>query len=297
MMASPTRAAPAPRHHERLLHGRSGHRESRPLPRRHVDLRRRRPGLRPMNQVLPAASDDCTNALDEDCTGNHCTEAVWSKVHGATAGVTWSPTPWGNTYITGFFSGSFPIKNPPLTSSGGFERLRRQARPRRRHRGFQFGDVSNQFGRGIALDFMGNVIVTGYFPTASPSAPSPSGAEQRHRPGLPGQAGQRRQHPLAQAVRRFPPNGSVANQQGYAVTVDPSGRSIFAGQLNNKLDLGNGNPILVKGNTDAFIAKIDKTGTNILYGKGYGAAGSTPTATRVAVVGAAPPSSAASPAR
>mgnify|MGYP002138430441 CR=1 FL=1 len=51
----------------------------------------------------------------------------------------------------------------------------------------------------------------------------------------------------------------------------------------NKLDLGNGNPILVKGNTDAFVAKVDKTGANILYAKTYGAAGSTLSATRVAV--------------
>ncbi len=238
-----------------------------------------------MNQVLPAASDDCTNAVDEDCSGNYCTEAVWSKVYGATAGVTDLVTDaMGNTYITGFFSGSFPIKNPPLTSSGGFDGFVAKLDPTGATVwALQFGDVSNQFGRGIALDSMGNVIVTGYFRNGITFGAITLG-------GLSNDSDQVFLAKLDNDgntlwLKQFgdPANGSIANQQGYAVAVDPSDNIIFAGQFNHQLDLGNGAPIAVKGNTDAFIAKIDKTGTNILYGKGYGAAGSTLTATRIAV--------------
>jgi hypothetical protein len=238
-----------------------------------------------MNQQLPAGSDDCTNAVDEDCTGNYCTEAVWTKSYPGTSFVSdMVADAAGNTYVTGFFSGSLPIKNPPLTASGGIDGFAAKLDPTGATVwAIQFGDVNNQFGRGIALDSMGNVILTGYFRNgvtfgATTLGGATNDSDQIFVAKLDNNGNTLWAHQYGDA-----PNASIANQQGSAVAVDPSDNIIFVGQFANKLDLGNGSPTLVKGNTDAFIAKVDKTGANILYAKTYGAAGSTLSASRVAV--------------
>jgi hypothetical protein len=233
--------------------------------------------------VVPAASDDCSNAVDEDCTGTYCTQFVWNKSAASTAAITDLVTDAaGNTYVTGFFSGSLPLKVPALTSSGSFDGFAAKIDPAGNVVwNIQFGDVLNQFGRGIALDSMGNVILVGYFTRSVTFGTTTLG-------GLTNDTDQIFVAKLDNAgnaiwVKQYgdPVGGSIANQEGYAVAVDPLDNIVFVGQFKNQVDLGMG-LVAAKGNTDAFVARLDKAGTTT-YAKTFGGAGSTVSSTRVAV--------------
>lgn len=236
-------------------------------------------------EVLPQALDNCANAIDEDCSGTYCTQFVWTKSYAGTAAVTDLVTDAaGNTYVTGFFSGSLPLKVPALISSGAFDGFVAKIDPAGNVAwNIAFGDVLNQFGRGIALDSMGNVILVGYFTRSVTFGATTLG-------GLSNDTEQIFVAKLDNAgnamwVKQYgdPVNGSIANQEGLGVAVDPSDNILFVGQFKNQVDLGQG-IIPAKGNTDAYLAKLDKNGTT-LYTKILGNVGAAVSISRIGVDG------------
>jgi hypothetical protein len=236
-----------------------------------------------MGEVLPAASDDCSNQVDEDCSGTYCTEQIWAKSYAGGILSDMVTDAAGNTYVTGFFHLSFGLPNPPINSVGSQD-------------GYvakldatgaliwivQFGDVNDQLGMGIALDSANNVLLTGHFRNSVTFGATILGGPSNdtyqvfvaklNNDGTPLWA------------RQFgDPAGSLADQLSNTVAVDASDNVIFGGQFTTQIDLGTGVTIAAKGTTDAFIAKLDKTGTNTLYAKTYGAAGATTILKKVAV--------------
>ena len=235
-----------------------------------------------MGEALPAASDDCANQVDEDCSGTYCTEAVWAKSYfgGVLRDMVVDAT--GNSYITGFFHVSFGLPNPPLSAVGSQDGYVAKLDPTGALAWIvQIGDLNDQLSIGIALDSTNNVILTGYFKNSVTFGATTLGG-----PGNDSYqifVAKLDNDGNALWARQFgDPAGSLADQLGNAVTVDASDNIIFAGQFATQVDLGTGITIPAKGTTDAFIAKLNKTGTTTLYAKTYGAAGSSTKIKKVA---------------
>lgn len=237
-----------------------------------------------MGEVPPAASDDCSNQVDEDCSGTYCTEPVWANSYSSSPVVNdLTADANGNTYITGVFVNPLEFTNPPLISAGGPDGFVAKIDPSGSVAwAIRFGDIQNQFGNGIAVDSTGNIIIVGYFRNSVTFGATTLGGPSNDTDQI--FVAKLDSNGNALWARQFgDPAGSIANQDGLAVAVDTSDNIIFAGKFSNQIDLGTGSTILAKGTTDAFIAKIDKTGTATLYAKTFGTAGATTIATRVAV--------------
>ncbi|MFO0760203.1 MAG: hypothetical protein U0359_27225 [Byssovorax sp.] len=236
-----------------------------------------------MGEVLPAASDDCSNNVDEDCSGTYCTEPVWVSSYSNPMIYDHTTDSAGNSYITGVFFGSLKLANPPLISAGGTDRfvakIDASGAP---VWAIRFGDVQNQEGRGIALDSAGNVLIVGSFRNSVTFGAIVLGGPTNDSDQI--FVAKLDNGGNAIWAREFgDPAGSIANQNGLAVAVDAADNVIFAGKFANQVSLGSGNAIPVKGNIDTFVAKLDKTGMTTLYAKTYGGAGVTTIPSRVAV--------------
>jgi hypothetical protein len=120
------------------------------------------------NQVLPAASDDCTNNLDDDCSGTYCTQPKWVGNFGGQAfpdGIAVDAS--GNSYVVGYFPANLPLGATTLISAGGPDaflvKLDSAGNPQWSK---QFGGLLNQFATDVAVDSAGNVVVVGEFQSA-----------------------------------------------------------------------------------------------------------------------------------
>jgi hypothetical protein len=123
-----------------------------------------------IGEVMPAASDDCTNNLDDDCSGTYCTQPRWVDDFGGAPGSTVFPAAAaadasGNVFVVGNFKGNLKIGGnnlvgvsayndgfiAKLDSLGNLVWIR------------QYGGNQGVNILGVAVDSAGNVVAAGDF--------------------------------------------------------------------------------------------------------------------------------------
>jgi len=128
------------------------------------------------------------------------------------------------------------------------------------------GGNSYEQGNGIAIDSLGNAYVTGY--TGSPNFPMANALQPTCQPSCPGSADAfiTKINPTGSAMVYSTYLGGNANDLGNAIAVDSSGNAYVTGytQSTNFPTL---NPLQAAfgGGSDAFVAKLDPTGSTLLY--------------------------------
>jgi hypothetical protein len=110
-------------------------------------------------------TESCAHNVDEDCSGTYCTEPLWVDDYGGSA----SPRSIfsdsaGNIIVAGSFTGSLPLGNTTLISSGQNDAFVSKLDPAGNVLwARQYGGANNQFAMAGAGDSAGNVFIGGYF--------------------------------------------------------------------------------------------------------------------------------------
>jgi len=206
----------------------------------------------------------------------------------------------GNAYVTGLTqSSNFPAVNAAQSSYGGgtdafVTALNPSGTPF--YSTYLGGNDSDQ-GQGIALDPAGNVYVAGY--TSSGNFPTTAGAFQRAYRDIPTSSCFNAGYSLCTSafVAKLNPTvgggasllystylGGSATDQGMAIAVDAAGNAYLAGQTGSSdFPVTNTNTLqgTIGGNcsgstcpSDAFVAKLNATGSALAYSTYLGGSGS-----------------------
>jgi len=203
----------------------------------------------------------------------------------------------GNAYVTGLTqSSNFPVVNAAQSSYGGgtdafVTALNPSGAPF--YSTYLGGNDSDQ-GQGIALDPAGNVYVAGY--TSSGNFPITAGAFQRAYRDIPTSSCFNAGYSLCTSafVAKLNPTvgggasllystylGGSATDQGMAIAVDAAGNAYLAGQADSSdLPVTNTLQGTIGGNcsgstcpSDAFVAKLNTTGSALAYSTYLGGSG------------------------
>jgi hypothetical protein len=143
----------------------------------------------------------------------------------------------------------------------------------------EFGEVEGATARGVAADTAGDVVVTGAF---FGSVDFGGGALVSDGTG---DIFVTKLHPTGNYFWAKGFGGGMTasgNLQGMSVAVDSAGNAIVTGTLSGSVDFGGG-PLTSNG--DIFVAKLDPGG-NYMWAKQFGSAGTTISASGIAVDGA-----------
>jgi hypothetical protein len=179
----------------------------------------------------------------------------------------------GNSYITGLtFStqATFPVRSGPyLAHNGGsIDAFVSKVNPSGTallYCGY-IGGSSDDYGQGIAVDGSGNAYVTGYTNSAQASFPVFSGPDLTYNGGF--DAFVAKVNPSGTSVLYCGYIGGSSTDNGYGIAVDGSGNAYVTGRTFSEVGLlvlygpdltYNG------GSTDAFVAKVNPSGTAFLY--------------------------------
>ncbi len=121
-------------------------------------------------------------------------------------------------------------------------------------------------GIGIALDALGNAYVTGE--TFSSNFPTTAGALQTSYGGGNGDAFVTKLNPTGSALGYSTYLGGGESDVAFGIAVDASGNAYVAGRTasaNFPTTAGTFQPTFAGGTTDAFVAKLDATGSALVY--------------------------------
>jgi hypothetical protein len=216
-----------------------------------------------------------------DPNGNH----VWSQRFGDASrqeGESVAVDSSGNVVVTGVFYGTVDFGGGPLTSAGYLDIFVAKFDPNGNHVWSQrFGDANDenhdQYGKSVAVDGSGNVILTGHFWGTVDFGGGPltsAGDEDIF-------------------VAKFDGGGSHIwsqrfgderyNQRGKSVAADGSGNVVVTGKFDGTVDFGGG-PLTSAGYREIFVVKFDPSG-NHLWSQRYGDASDDQYGESVAVDG------------
>jgi lambda repressor-like predicted transcriptional regulator len=191
----------------------------------------------------------------------------------------------GNVIVTGHFAGTVDFGGGPVTSSH-FSWLNENdyfdiflakysasgAHVWSKH----FGDVANDYGRGVAVDNGNNVIVTGsctnYVDFGDGNLTQTFGSDDIFIAKYSGMDGSRI---WSKRV------GGMYEDYGYGIAVDNTGDVIVTGQFMAEVDFGGGR-LSSAGGGDIFVAKFSRTDGGHIWSKRFGSI-STDYGYRVAV--------------
>jgi hypothetical protein len=181
----------------------------------------------------------------------------------------------GNAYVTGFTSSTnFPTMNPLQPANGGnYDAFVTEINPGGSALVYStyLGGSSYDFGSAIAVDSAGDAYVTGYtystnFPTMNPLQPQNGGGTV--------DAFVTKINAGGSALVYSTYLGGSGEDQGSGVAVDSSGNAYVTGNTDsnnfptmNPLQKANG------GDTDAFVAKIQPSGSALVYSTYLGGQG------------------------
>ncbi|MEO7330274.1 MAG: hypothetical protein ABI193_16985 [Minicystis sp.] len=215
--------------------------------------------------VLTSAGATDVFVASYDMTG----ALIWAKRFGdvgAQSGADVTVDAQGNVIVIGDVAGSIDFGGGALASAGATDVFVAKLDPT----GAQiwarrFGDVTAQNGRGVAVDAMGNVLVTGAFAGKldfGGGALTSAGATDIFLAKLKSANGD------MLWGKRF---GDAVAQVGKSVAVDGLGSVVVTGDMAGKTDFGGGN-LTSAGATDVFVASFDGAGNNA-WAKRFGDAG------------------------
>jgi len=171
----------------------------------------------------------------------------------------------GNAYVTGFtLSTNFPTVNP-LACGGNGDAFVAKLNPTGSALVYSscFGGSGYDAGLGIAVDSSGNAYVTGEttstdFPTMNPLQPANAGGGY--------DAFVAEINPAGSALVYSTYLGGSSEDFGYSIAVDGSGNAYVTGATTST-DFPTMNPLqpVFGGNGDAFVAKLNPTGSALVY--------------------------------
>ncbi len=178
----------------------------------------------------------------------------------------------GNAYVTGYtYSNqlSFPVRSgPDLIQNGAGDAFVAKVNPsgtKLLYCGY-IGGLESDSGRGITVDSSGNAYVTGN--TSSPQATFPvlSGPVQSHSGNM--DAFVAKVNPSGTKLLYCGYIGGWDDDYGYGIAVDGSGNAYVTGYTySNQLSFPvlSGPVLSQNGLADAFVAKVNPSGTKLLY--------------------------------
>jgi hypothetical protein len=173
----------------------------------------------------------------------------------------------GNAYVTGYtLSTDFPVHGAlQNTNAGNGDAFVAKFNPSGSALVYStyLGGSSSDFGRGIAADSAGNAYVTGYtisnnFPTANALQPAKGGG------GV--DAFVAKINPTGSAFVYSTYLGGSLQDYGYGIAADSAGNAYVTGLTASK-NFPTRNPLQKKqaGSGDAFVAKLNSTGSAFVY--------------------------------
>jgi len=215
-------------------------------------------------EVLPQP-EDCATAEDENCDGQAppCKGALlWSKSfgdtsgqHGSNAGLGVAADGAGDVFVTGSLEGTVDFGGGPLVGAGNFDVFLARFDPSGAHAwSNRFGDASGQAGAAVAVDGLGNILLTGAFGGALDLGGGPivsTGADDVFLAKLAPTGAFTWNERLGDA--------SGKEQAGFGIATDGSGNLIVVGIFSGTVDFGAG-PVTSSGTQDVFVTKLDPNG-------------------------------------
>ena len=182
---------------------------------------------------------------------------VWSKRFGSTgqdSGSSVAVDASGNVFVTGTFNGSINLGGASLTSAGGVDIFVAKFSATGAHLWSKgFGGTSTDAVRGMAVDGVGDVVLTGQFLNTisfGGTALTSAGFEDIFLAKLSGAAGD---HLWS---KRF--GSDSTTDAGYGVAVDSSGNVAMTGFYGPSADFEGG--IVIAQGYDIFVAKYNSAG-------------------------------------
>jgi len=174
----------------------------------------------------------------------------------------------GNAYVTGLFQGptaafgSHTIKNASSSPDVFVAKLDKAGKWLWATAG---GGTGSEYGRGVGVDASGNVYVSGYFSTSTGKTTKFGATTLTATNSDVFVAKLDKTGKWLWAVKAGGPHSDLSHD----LTVDPSGNPIITGYFFDKLTFGT-TTLTVKGGTDAFVAKLNPSGTWLWAASGGG---------------------------
>ncbi|MDH3216079.1 MAG: hypothetical protein OEN01_07280 [Candidatus Krumholzibacteria bacterium] len=205
--------------------------------------------------ILTSAGQDDVYLAGFDASGAH----LWSQRFGdvfdeAAAGVSVDAS--GNVILAGDLSGTADFGGGPLTSAGDFDVFLAKFNASGVHLWSQrFGDASEQYGIGVAVDASGNVVLTGYYSGTVDFGGGPLNAAGHD-------AYVSRFDAFGNHLwsERF---GDALGQFGIGVAVDAAQNLLVTGHFEGTADFGGGT-LTSAGLFDVFLAKFWRAAPDIV---------------------------------
>ncbi len=193
----------------------------------------------------------------------------------------------GNAYVTGYTNsaeaispdsteGSFPVTvGPDLTYNGGYDAFVAKvnaAGTALLYAGY-IGGSGDDYGYGIAVDASGNAYVTGATSSNQTSFPVTVGPDLTYNGG---DAFVAKVNATGTALLYAGYIGGSGGEAGYGIAVDGAGNAHVTGTTNStqvSLPVLVGPDLTYNGGDDVFVAKVNATGTALLYAGYIGGSG------------------------
>jgi hypothetical protein len=190
---------------------------------------------------------------------------IWAHIYGDSCsdtgrGVTVDGS--NDVLTTGYFKNSIDFGGGPLNSAGSDDIYIAKLDSAGDHIwSHSFGDTSMDWGNGIAVDYAGNVLVTGFFTNTVDFGGGPrtsAGAEDIFLAKFDAEGN----HIWSQ---RF---GGSGGDGAWSVAADGAGAVIITGVFTDTVDFGGG-PLTSAGSQDMFIAKYRASGDH-MWSRSFG---------------------------
>lgn len=219
-------------------------------------------------QVVPAA-ENCALPGDENCNGlaNETCGATWTKAFGGPLDEDLydiTVDGQGNIVVVGAFSGMADFGGGPLTTpNGNSDIIIAKYDSQGNHLwSKQYGGTGIDRAQGVAVDAVGNVLVTGIFQGTVDFGAGPITSVVNS-------------HDIFMLAltstgsylvsRTFGGNGG---DDGTSVAFDAQGNAVVVGHITGPVDFGGG-PLNYSGNDDGFVAKFSSLGLH-LWSRSFG---------------------------
>ena len=181
----------------------------------------------------------------------------------------------GNAYVTGSTSSTesdFPVTGgPDLTHNGpafgydAFVAKVNAAGTALTYCGY-IGGSGTDYGYGIAVDSAGNAYVTGYTSSTAATFPVTGGPDLTHNGSTDAFVAKVNSSGAALVYCGY--IGGSSNDRGYGIAVDSSGNAYVTGYTSSTaatFPVTGGPDLTHNGSTDAFVAKVNSSGTALVY--------------------------------
>lgn len=163
--------------------------------------------------------------------------------------------PFGNVFMTGYFSSAINLGGSNLTGAGGADIFLAKFDPFLNHLvSKRFGDASSQYPLDLVVDGAGNVLITGYFAGGvdfGGGLLTSAGGNDIH-------VAKFNNFLTHQWSARF---GDAATQNGQGIAVDGAGNVYLTGYFSGTVNFGAGNLTSAGGN-DIFVVRLSAGGTH-----------------------------------